>query len=145
MATSGSSSAIFAHSSVYAGSSTSTRSYFALAHCGVHQYIRIGSWFSNALSRAASEAASEPLYTTSRSSPRVAMIASSKIEYVVSAPRNRPLSPVSAVAKTSALPLNPSQVAKSGFSWTTYEGVNQPMLPTIPSSPASTTVPALSM
>ena len=39
---------------------------------------------------------------TSRSRPSAAMICSSKIEYVVSAPRNRPLSPVSAVEKTSA-------------------------------------------
>ena len=41
--------------------STSTRSYFVFAHCGVHQYIRMGSWFCTAVSSAESDASSLPL------------------------------------------------------------------------------------
>ena len=56
-----------------------------------------------------------------------------------------PWSPDSAVLNSSSLPFRPSQVANSGCSSIRYFGMNQPMCPSTPSGPPSTTVPASSM
>ncbi len=75
----------------------------ATAAVGVHQYMTIGSWAATRASSSATVAGSEPEKTTWNGRSRLAMMASSYCEYEGSVPRNRPWSPVSAVANRAAL------------------------------------------